>query len=73
MNNKWVGIGQKGQNNSISCFNNSISFLAQEYYYHNISDQKWSFDKIPRPKIIYWELGIGQKYSFLVSKIQFPV
>ena len=68
-----MGIGQKGQNNSISCSNNSISCLPQEYYYHNISGQKWSFDKIPKPKIIYWELGIGQKNSFLVSIIPFPV
>ena len=28
-----MGIGQIGQNNFISCSNDSISCLAQEYYY----------------------------------------
>ena len=35
-----VAISPKGQNNSISCFNNSISCLTKEPYYHNISGQK---------------------------------
>ena len=42
--------------NSISCFNNSISCLTKEPYYHNISGQKWAIDKIPKPKIIYLEV-----------------
>ena len=61
-------ISLKGQNNSISCLDYSISCLdkliscfAKELYYCNISGQKWAFDKIPKPKIIYWELPIPLK------------
>ena len=39
-----VAILPKGQNNSISCFNNSISCLTKEPYYHNISGQKWDIN-----------------------------
>ena len=35
-----VAISLKGQNNSISYFNNSISCFTKEPYYHNISGQK---------------------------------
>ena len=52
-----VAISPKGQNNSISCFNNSISCLTKEPYYHNISGQRGAIDKIPKPKIIYWEVA----------------
>ena len=37
----WEGaMSPEGQNNSISCVNNSISCLTKEPYYHNISGQK---------------------------------
>ena len=62
-----MAMSLNGQNNFISCFNNSSSCLAIEhYYYYNISAQKWAFDIIPKPKIIYWKLAIswkGQKNS----------
>ena len=50
----------ESQNNSNSCFNNSISSLANQPKYYTISD------KIQMPKIIYWEVAIllkGQNYS----------
>ena len=52
-----VAISLKGQNNSISCFNNSISCLTKEPYYYNISGQKQDIDKILKPKIIYLEVS----------------
>ena len=45
-----------------SCSNNSNSCLPQEYYYHNISGQKWSFDKIQKPKIIHLEVATSLDY-----------
>ena len=40
-----VDIWPKGQNNSISCFKNSISYLVKAPYKHNILGSKWSIDK----------------------------